>query len=193
MNSAAGSFTGFRKSSRAPRASDAISEKARIRRTVRRGVRAQQQQQQAASELEPGWDKLSSDDFDTWMDNGGPPTPLLVRPLLLVTMHVCAERPIPMQQSLSKAGMVQDTVNFPVHLKNFNLSQLRQLCKELRSDIVHTVSKTGGEQTPDSSYIAPWKTRECQHMWSSILDFPSHERRLNKTQVIWAHPWAWWN
>ena len=39
---------------------------------------------------------------------------------------------------------VQDTVNFPVHLKNFNLSQLRQLCKELRSDIVHTVSKTGG-------------------------------------------------
>ncbi len=35
-------------------------------------------------------------------------------------------------------------MNFPVHLKNFNLSQLRQLCKELRSDIVHTVSKTGG-------------------------------------------------
>ncbi len=39
-----------------------------------------QQQQQAASELEPGWDKLSSDDFETWMDNGGPATPLLVRP-----------------------------------------------------------------------------------------------------------------
>lgn len=37
-----------------------------------------------------------------------------------------------------------DTVNYPVHIKNFNLSQLRQLCKELRSDIVHTVSKTGG-------------------------------------------------
>lgn len=35
-------------------------------------------------------------------------------------------------------------MNFPVHMKNFNLSQLRQLCKELRSDIVHTVSKTGG-------------------------------------------------
>ena len=70
-----------------------------------------------------------------------------------------------MQRSLSKAGMVQDTVNFPVHLKNFNLSQLRQLCKELRSDIVHTVSKTGGEQfprqqTPDSGYIAPWKSVE---------------------------------
>lgn len=37
-----------------------------------------------------------------------------------------------------------DTVNFPVHIKNFNVPQLRQLCKELRSDIVHTVSKTGG-------------------------------------------------
>jgi 1-deoxy-D-xylulose-5-phosphate synthase len=35
-------------------------------------------------------------------------------------------------------------VNYPVHIKNFNLTQLRQLCKELRSDIVHTVSKTGG-------------------------------------------------
>jgi 1-deoxy-D-xylulose-5-phosphate synthase len=37
-----------------------------------------------------------------------------------------------------------DTVNYPVHLKNFTMPQLRQLCKELRSDVVHTVSKTGG-------------------------------------------------
>ena len=44
------------------------------------------------------------------------------------------------------AEMRQDTVNYPVHIKNFNLVQLRQLCKELRSDIIHTVSKTGGER-----------------------------------------------
>jgi 1-deoxy-D-xylulose-5-phosphate synthase len=37
-----------------------------------------------------------------------------------------------------------DTVNFPVHVKNFTLPQLKQLCKELRAEIVHTVSKTGG-------------------------------------------------
>ncbi|KAG2434343.1 hypothetical protein HYH02_012361 [Chlamydomonas schloesseri] len=37
-----------------------------------------------------------------------------------------------------------DTVNYPVHLKNFNNEQLKQLCKELRSDIVHSVSRTGG-------------------------------------------------
>lgn len=37
-----------------------------------------------------------------------------------------------------------DTVNYPIHMKNFTRSQLRQLCKELRADIVHTVSKTGG-------------------------------------------------
>ena len=37
-----------------------------------------------------------------------------------------------------------DTVNYPVHIKNFNADQLRQLCKELRADIVHKVSKTGG-------------------------------------------------
>lgn len=40
--------------------------------------------------------------------------------------------------------MIADTVNYPVHIKDFNTAQLRQLCKELRSDIVHTVSKTGG-------------------------------------------------
>eukprot|EP00798_Chlamydomonas_sp_ICE-L_P010645 gene10645-12324_t len=34
-----------------------------------------------------------------------------------------------------------DIVNFPMHMKNFNTSQLIQLCRELRSDIVH---KTGG-------------------------------------------------
>ena len=46
--------------------------------------------------------------------NDGPPTPLL------------------------------DTVNFPVHIKNFSVSQLKQLCKELRADLIHTVAKTGG-------------------------------------------------
>lgn len=46
--------------------------------------------------------------------NNGPPTPLL------------------------------DTVNYPVHIKNFNASQLKQLCKELRADLIHTVAKTGG-------------------------------------------------
>lgn len=51
--------------------------------------------------------------------------------------------------------MPQDTVNFPVHLKNFNLSQLRQLCKELRSDIVHTVSKTGGASPLRISHQLP--------------------------------------
>jgi 1-deoxy-D-xylulose-5-phosphate synthase len=37
-----------------------------------------------------------------------------------------------------------DTVNYPVHMKNFSVDQLKQLCKEIRSDVVNTVSKTGG-------------------------------------------------
>ena len=40
----------------------------------------------------------------------------------------------------------QDTVNFPVHMKNFNMQQLKQLTKELRSEVVNVVSKTGGEE-----------------------------------------------
>lgn len=64
------------------------------------------------------------DSFDTWdtisveelehIDTHGPPTPLL------------------------------DTVNYPMHMKNLSIAQLRQLCKEIRSDLVHTVSQTGG-------------------------------------------------
>jgi 1-deoxy-D-xylulose-5-phosphate synthase len=37
-----------------------------------------------------------------------------------------------------------DTVNYPVHMKNFSTDQLKQLCKEIRADVVNTVSQTGG-------------------------------------------------
>lgn len=37
-----------------------------------------------------------------------------------------------------------DTVNFPVHTKNLNITQLKQLAKELRSDVIYNVCNTGG-------------------------------------------------
>jgi 1-deoxy-D-xylulose-5-phosphate synthase len=37
-----------------------------------------------------------------------------------------------------------DTVNYPVHMKNLSTPELEQLAAELRAEIVHTVSKTGG-------------------------------------------------
>jgi 1-deoxy-D-xylulose-5-phosphate synthase len=37
-----------------------------------------------------------------------------------------------------------DTVNYPMHMKNLSMAQLRQLCQEIRADLIHTVSKTGG-------------------------------------------------
>ncbi|XP_002984677.2 probable 1-deoxy-D-xylulose-5-phosphate synthase, chloroplastic [Selaginella moellendorffii] len=37
-----------------------------------------------------------------------------------------------------------DTVNYPLHMKNLSTKDLRQLADELRSDIIFTVSKTGG-------------------------------------------------
>jgi len=37
-----------------------------------------------------------------------------------------------------------DTVSYPVHMKTFNTEQLRQLCHEIRADLIHTVSQTGG-------------------------------------------------
>ena len=37
-----------------------------------------------------------------------------------------------------------DTIEYPVHLKHLKLPQLRQLCKEIRADLIHTVSKVRG-------------------------------------------------
>ncbi|GJN24785.1 hypothetical protein PR202_gb12548 [Eleusine coracana subsp. coracana] len=37
-----------------------------------------------------------------------------------------------------------DTVNYPIHMKNLSIPELEQLAAELRVEIVHSVSKTGG-------------------------------------------------
>ncbi|KAH7442446.1 hypothetical protein KP509_03G088900 [Ceratopteris richardii] len=37
-----------------------------------------------------------------------------------------------------------DTVNYPLHIKNLNMQDLKSLAEELRSDIIFNVSKTGG-------------------------------------------------
>ncbi|RCV09912.1 hypothetical protein SETIT_2G068200v2 [Setaria italica] len=37
-----------------------------------------------------------------------------------------------------------DTVNYPAHMKNLTTLELEQLAAELRAEVVHTVSKTGG-------------------------------------------------
>lgn len=60
------------------------------------------------------WDTISTEELEDWAARAGPPTPLL------------------------------DTINYPMHMKNLSINQLRQLCKEIRSDLVNTVSKTGG-------------------------------------------------
>ncbi|KAK9828329.1 hypothetical protein WJX74_009102 [Apatococcus lobatus] len=37
-----------------------------------------------------------------------------------------------------------DTVSLPIHMKKYDPAQLQQLCRELRSEIIHSVSSTGG-------------------------------------------------
>ncbi|XP_044499946.1 probable 1-deoxy-D-xylulose-5-phosphate synthase, chloroplastic [Mangifera indica] len=37
-----------------------------------------------------------------------------------------------------------DTINYPIHMKNLSIRELKQLADELRSDVVFNVSKTGG-------------------------------------------------
>ncbi|KAG4936154.1 hypothetical protein JHK82_050434 [Glycine max] len=42
------------------------------------------------------------------------------------------------------ATLLLDTINYPIHMKNLSTQDLEQLAAELRADIVHTVSNTGG-------------------------------------------------
>ncbi|KAK9664282.1 hypothetical protein RND81_14G030600 [Saponaria officinalis] len=37
-----------------------------------------------------------------------------------------------------------DTINYPIHMKNFSVKELKQLAEEVRSDVIFNVSKTGG-------------------------------------------------
>ncbi|KAE9455271.1 hypothetical protein C3L33_12818, partial [Rhododendron williamsianum] len=37
-----------------------------------------------------------------------------------------------------------DTINYPIHMKNLSIKELKQLADELRSDVIFNVSKTGG-------------------------------------------------
>ncbi|GLT42024.1 hypothetical protein SLA2020_160480 [Shorea laevis] len=55
--------------------------------------------------------------------------------------------------SLSEQGEYQsqrpptpllDTINYPIHMKNLSIKELKQLAEELRSDVIFNVSKTGG-------------------------------------------------
>ncbi|PIA39438.1 hypothetical protein AQUCO_02600112v1 [Aquilegia coerulea] len=37
-----------------------------------------------------------------------------------------------------------DTINYPIHMKNLSIKELKQLADEVRSDVIFNVSKTGG-------------------------------------------------
>ncbi|CAK9156631.1 unnamed protein product [Ilex paraguariensis] len=61
------------------------------------------------------------------------------------TLGVCA--------SLSERGEYEsqrpptpllDTINYPIHMKNLSIKELKQLADEVRSDVIFNVSKTGG-------------------------------------------------
>ncbi|KAK8488982.1 hypothetical protein V6N13_023083 [Hibiscus sabdariffa] len=46
--------------------------------------------------------------------------------------------------SQSPATPLLDTINYPIHMKNLSVKELKQLADELRSDVIFNVSKTGG-------------------------------------------------
>lgn len=78
--------------------------------------------------------------------------------LLVQSQHSLAQvqvrkRPGGVYASLSESGEyyskrpptpLLDTVNYPLHMKNLAIKELKQLADELRSDVIFNVSKTGG-------------------------------------------------
>mmetsp|Transcript_14551 Transcript_14551/g.24658 ORF Transcript_14551/g.24658 Transcript_14551/m.24658 type:complete len:753 (+) Transcript_14551:92-2350(+) len=65
-----------------------------------------------------------------------------------------------------------DTVNYPVHMKNFNLTQLKQVAKELRADVIYNVCNTGGHLGSSLGVV------ELTVALHSVFDLP-------EDKVIW--------
>ncbi|KAF3668100.1 hypothetical protein FXO38_08264 [Capsicum annuum] len=72
---------------------------------------------------------------------------------LSITQIGVKKRSRVVQASLSESGEyyiqrpptpILDTINYPIHMKNLSLKELKQLADELRSDTIFNVSKTGG-------------------------------------------------
>ncbi|KAK4783565.1 hypothetical protein SAY86_007939 [Trapa natans] len=68
-------------------------------------------------------------------------------------LHQWRKRPCVVYASLSERGEYHsrrpptpllDTINYPIHMKNLSIKELKQLADELRSDVIFNVSKTGG-------------------------------------------------
>ncbi|KAF5941697.1 hypothetical protein HYC85_019339 [Camellia sinensis] len=67
--------------------------------------------------------------------------------------HQVKKRAVGFWASLSERGEYHsqrpptpllDTINYPIHMKNLSIKELKQLADELRSDVIFNVSKTGG-------------------------------------------------
>ncbi|XP_052191136.1 probable 1-deoxy-D-xylulose-5-phosphate synthase, chloroplastic [Diospyros lotus] len=67
--------------------------------------------------------------------------------------HQAKKRPGGVWASLSERGEYHsqrpatpllDTINYPIHMKNLSVKELKQLADELRSDVIFNVSRTGG-------------------------------------------------
>ncbi|KAF9678099.1 hypothetical protein SADUNF_Sadunf08G0176600 [Salix dunnii] len=74
------------------------------------------------------------------------------RDTVMLLVHV-KKKPNGVCASLSESGEfpsqrpptpLLDTVNYPIHMKNLSIKELKQLAEELRSDVIFNVSKTGG-------------------------------------------------
>ncbi|KAE8725895.1 putative 1-deoxy-D-xylulose-5-phosphate synthase [Hibiscus syriacus] len=71
----------------------------------------------------------------------------------LLKLNQAKKRPSGVYASLSGGGEYHaqrpetpllDTINYPIHMKNLSVKELKQLADELRSDVIFNVSKTGG-------------------------------------------------
>ncbi|XP_022723064.1 probable 1-deoxy-D-xylulose-5-phosphate synthase, chloroplastic [Durio zibethinus] len=80
-------------------------------------------------------------------------TDLLFQPLHKLNQAQVRKRPGEVYASLSEGSEYHsqrpptpllDTINYPIHMKNLSVKELKQLADELRSDVIFNVSKTGG-------------------------------------------------
>ena len=200
----AGSFSGFRRSSPAPKVSDVLSEKVRSRRSSRRVLRAQQQQQVPSDtepDTQPGWDKLSSDDFATWVGNGGrPATPLLVRPWHLLDSSI--------KTATIASTSATSRVSFTFLFMRAGYCELSSAPEEFQPQPAQAAVQGAALRhrahcVQDWGYFSHDVPTSCpDHKHCIQICMPSCRHPLPFThfclcepsvQVIWGHLSVWWN
>ena len=79
---------------------------------------------------------------------------------------------------------ILSTIKSPQDIKNLSDQELKQLCKEIRSQIIDTVSVNGGHLSPNLGVV------ELTVMLHNVFDCPKDSIHVNNDCAYFVHLWT---